>query len=175
MTGGLGQPPRFMKKPMTPKTAQLSQSPIDAPPSHAPMNTKRSTPGTTSCPGSNATFATWLTVLSSTNVATTLAIAIIHTKLKVMGSSVLSMLGPGRSPCMISAPIRIEVPTLPGMPRVNVGISAPPRSALLAASGASRPRTSPCPNCELSLTLCLACAYVTQPTIEAPNPGSMPI
>ena len=158
MTGGLGHPPRFMKNPMTPNAAQLNHAPIDAPPSQAPMNTKSSTPGTTRCPGSDAIFATWLTVLRSINVAATLAIAIIHTKLNVMGSSVLSMAGPGRSPCMISAPIKMAVPTLPGIPRVNVGINAPPRSALLAASGARSPRTSPCPNCELSLTLCLAWA-----------------
>ncbi len=37
MTGGLGQPPRFMMKPMAPNTVQLTQAPIDEPPSHAPI------------------------------------------------------------------------------------------------------------------------------------------
>ena len=101
--------------------------------------------------------------------------AIIHTKLKVMGSSASSMPGPGRRPSMMSAPISTAVPTLPGMPMVTVGISAPPRSALLAASGASTPRRSPWPNCDWSFALCMAWPYVTQPTMEAPRPGSMPM
>ena len=37
ITGGRGQPPRFMKNPSMPKNVQLTQSPTEAPPSQAPM------------------------------------------------------------------------------------------------------------------------------------------
>jgi hypothetical protein len=45
--GGRGQPPRFITKPMTPKTRQVIQSPRWALPSQEPINRKRMTPGTT--------------------------------------------------------------------------------------------------------------------------------
>ena len=65
---------------------------------------------------------------------------------KVMSSSLVSISIPGRSPWIIIAPRRIDMAKSPGMPKVSVGISAPPRWALLALSGAITPRMSPRPN-----------------------------
>ena len=76
-----------------------------------------------------------------------------HTMLKVSGRFTVSMSGPGRSPLITSAPSRIAVPMLPGMPNATVGISAPALWALFADSGAITPRMSPRPNFDLSFAL----------------------
>jgi hypothetical protein len=53
--------------------------------------------------------------------------------------------GPGARPWIIRAPIRIAVTGSPGMPKVIMGMSAPPVTALLADSGAATPATRPVP------------------------------
>jgi hypothetical protein len=55
-------------------------------------------------------------------------------------------IGPGASPWSINAPINMAVTTSPGIPKVNIGIIAPPVAALLALSGPIIPRSSPLPN-----------------------------
>ena len=61
------------------------------------------------------------------------------------GCSIISI-GPGFSPWMNSAPMKIAVTASPGMPRVSIGMKAPPTAALLALSGATRPSLAPLPN-----------------------------
>ena len=55
-------------------------------------------------------------------------------------------IGPGVMLYSASAPIITAVVPEPGTPRVSMGISEPQAEALLAASGAARPRRSPSPN-----------------------------
>ena len=56
------------------------------------------------------------------------------------------MSGPGAIPWTRKAPSRIDIDADPGTPKAIVGTSAPPSFALLAASLAITPRTSPLPN-----------------------------
>ncbi len=58
--------------------------------------------------------------------------------------------GPGVMLYSVSAPIITAVVPEPGTPRVSMGISEPQAEALLAASGAARPRRSPSPKRPLS-------------------------
>ena len=51
---------------------------------------------------------------------------------------------------------RMAIDALPGMPNATVGTRSPPLTELFAVSGAMTPRTSPLPNCDLSLALCTA-------------------
>ena len=80
----------------------------------------------------------------------------VHIMLKVMCSLVVSISGPGVRPWIRKAPSRIAIAALPGMPNATVGTRSPPLTELFAASGAITPRTSPLPNCDLSLALCTA-------------------
>ena len=108
------------------------------------------------CPGTNATLATCLLKTISRTATTILAMTIDQTMENVMCNWVVSISGPGFSPWIKSAPNRIAVPRLPGMPNATVGTSDPPLVALLADSGAMTPRMSPWPNIDLSLALCTA-------------------
>ncbi len=53
---------------------------------------------------------------------------------------------PGCTPWMMRADIITAVTGSPGMPRASVGTSAPPVTALLAASEATMPSGSPVPS-----------------------------
>ena len=61
---------------------------------------------------------------------------------------------PGSIPIKINPPRSKTLFPEPGIPKINVGINAPPSLALLADSGAITPRISPLPNCEVSLVVC---------------------
>jgi hypothetical protein len=52
---------------------------------------------------------------------------------------VLKSRGPGCNPWMIRPPSRMEVTRSPGIPKVLMGMSAPPQTALLAVSEATTP------------------------------------
>ena len=54
--------------------------------------------------------------------------------------------GPGWSPRIIRAPIRMAVEGLTGIPRLRRGIKVPLEAALLAASGPATPSIVPVPN-----------------------------
>ena len=117
------------------------------------MKTNSATAGTTRLPGTKVTRATWRASSISRRAPATLAITSVHIIEKVMWSLLVSISGPGVMPWIRSAPRRIAIEALPGMPKATVGISAPPFIALLAVSGAITPRTSPLPNPSLSLLL----------------------
>ena len=53
--------------------------------------------------------------------------------------------GPGARPWIRRAPINIAVTGSPGIPKVIIGIRAPPVTALLADSGAAMPWGDPLP------------------------------
>ena len=121
-----------------------------------PMSNTVITPGTIRCPGTNAIL--WICRANniSSAAATTLATTMAQTMLKVRDRLTVSMSGPGRSPLITSAPSRIAVPMLPGIPNATVGMSAPALWELLAVSGAITPRISPRPKRDLSPALCTA-------------------
>ena len=104
----------------------------------------------------NVTLAMCRASSSRIRAPATLAMASIHTRENVTSSRVVSISGPGVIPWIMSAPIRIAMAALPGMPKAMVGISAPPFIALLAVSGAITPRTSPLPKPSLFFELCTA-------------------
>ena len=60
--------------------------------------------------------------------------------------------GPGVIFKVINKASNTAVVPEPGIPKVSIGINAPPAAALLPASGAAIPLGSPLPNSELSLT-----------------------
>ena len=62
----------------------------------------------------------------------------------------------------------------PGIPKIKVGINAPPSFALLADSGAITPRISPLPNWEVSFVVCFKWLYAIQSTTVPPKPGKAP-
>jgi hypothetical protein len=64
---------------------------------------------------------------------------------KRSGFSVTSR-GPGTSPWISKAPMISAMMTLPGMPRVMVGMNAVWSAALFAASGPRTPSIAPLPN-----------------------------
>ena len=66
------------------------------------------------------------------------------------------IMGPGVTPCSMSAPSSMAAGGLPGMPRLSSGIWAPPTQALLAVSLASTPCISPLPNVSGCLDVFLA-------------------
>ena len=61
------------------------------------------------------------------------------------GLSIISI-GPGFRPWMNRAPIMMAVTASPGMPRVIIGMNAPPTAELFAVSGATSPSIAPSPN-----------------------------
>ena len=79
----------------------------------------------------------------------TLAITIVHTIASVTARWPLgagaSIAGPGTSPWMRNAPMRIAVLTLAGTPKATVVTRLPPNVELLAAPGPSTPSTAPRP------------------------------
>ena len=105
----------------------------------------------------NATFATWLLQIISSPATRMFATTMVQIMLNVRSSLSVSISGPGLRPWIRSAPIRMAVPRLPGMPNATMGSRAPPRVALFAASGAMTPRMSPRPNFEASLADWTAC------------------
>ena len=117
------------------------------------MNTNSVIAGTTRWPRTKVTRATWRASSISRSAPATLAITSVHISEKVMSSLVVSISGPGVMFWIMSAPRRIAIEALPGMPNATVGMRAPPFIALLAVSGAITPRTSPLPNPSLSLLL----------------------
>ena len=58
--------------------------------------------------------------------------------------------GPGWTPYEISAPSITAVVPDPGIPSVSSGTKEPVQAALLAVSGAARPRMEPFPNCRFA-------------------------
>ena len=59
-------------------------------------------------------------------------------------------------PWTMRAPSMMAVAPSPGIPRVSMGIMAPPDTALLPASGAQMPSGAPSPNFSLCLDQRLA-------------------
>ena len=93
---------------------------------------------------------------------TTLAITIVHTIASVTARWPLgagaSIAGPGTSPWMKNAPMRIAVLTLAGTPKATVVTRLPPSVELLAAPGPRTPSTAPRPKRPRSGELCTAWA-----------------
>ena len=79
----------------------------------------------------------------------TLAITIVHTIASVTArwpfGAGASIAGPGTSPWMKKAPMRMAVLTLAGTPNATVVTRLPPSDELLAAPGPSTPSTAPFP------------------------------
>ena len=67
---------------------------------------------------------------------------------------VVTISKPGSIPIRTKPPSNRTLLPEPGIPKINVGINAPPSLALLADSGAITPRISPLPNCEVSFVVC---------------------
>ena len=77
-------------------------------------------------------------------------------------------------PKSASAPIKTAIEPEPGIPKSKVGTSPPPSLALFELSGPITPRTSPLPNSDFSLLVCIVCPYAIQSTTEPPSPGITP-
>ena len=71
---------------------------------------------------------------------------LVMTPQKRSGCSVIRV-GPGCMPCIISAPRRMAITALAGIPNVNKGMKAPAVAALFADSGPATPAIAPFPNC----------------------------
>ena len=63
-----------------------------------------------------------------------------------MSGLVVIIRGPGSTPWMIRAPMRMAVTTLEGRPRESMGTKLAWEPELLAVSGPARPSMAPCPN-----------------------------
>ena len=154
--GGRGHPERFITKPSNPIDHMSTKSPMDLAPSHDPMNTNRITTGTSRWPSMKIALATCRPSTIRRSADATFAIMSVQTIENVMWRLEVSISMPGLRPWIIMAPSRIAIAKSPGMPKVMVGISAPPRWALLALSGAITPRMSPRPNSFLPFVVCTA-------------------
>ena len=96
-------------------------------------------------------------------------------KVQVIGAYFVKSSGPGWRPWMMRPPMRTAVTDSPGMPRVSVGMSEPPVTALFAASEPATPSMEPCPNFSGVLENCLAVLQPRKQAMEAPAPGRMPM
>ena len=84
------------------------------------------------------------------------------------------IMGPGVIPWIISAPSRMPMTALAGMPSVSSGMKAACAAALLAASGAATPAIAPWPNCSGVLEMRFSMPYAINEASTAPPPGRMP-
>ncbi len=96
--------------------------------------------------GIRSTLTTCLAIsMPTTHIAKDASKRMAATSIMKLGCSKL-IIGPGVTPCSMSAPSSMAAGGLPGMPRFKSGIMAPPTQALLATSVDSTAVYSPLPN-----------------------------
>ena len=118
--------------------------------------------GTSSVPRIRVMRASWPMNARQTATVIRFAITIVHTIASVTARCPLgagaSIAGPGTSPWMTKAPMRMAVLTLAGTPNATVVTRLPPSVELFAAPGPRTPSMAPFPKRPRSGELWTACA-----------------
>ncbi len=112
--------------------------------------------GTSSEPRRKVTLASGLATTIPRIVPTKFPRTTVQIIRKTRSSRSTMSLGPGSTPIMIKAVMRIAMEELPGIPKARVEARAPPSTASLDDSGAITPSTIPVPNFSGFLEVCLA-------------------